>query len=384
MLIVGEFGRLGRRVGRAVGEQAVEQEDLEQAHGVGTDADRAGRIEIDQACLDVGHAARAERVQRAFTGLDRLLGTDRAVELVFDLQQRGAELAIFVADFDADLFVRRVGLGECAVQRVRVTLQVVIAHGEVRLCGALVAEWSHAQRRAVGQVERAVGECLQRMPAPGDEARAHRGRSTDENQGQPGVTPEVANQREVGVVAVRIGRAAACVGFLQRGPGGLGHREVVMDARDGLHVAAVPVGEPAPVDRLRGADVRVTVAPEWNVLLGGQAAGHARAPQAFVADRARNELVDLGQLLEAGLDAGMHAGDQFELRFAEIGRDVRMGERRAERGRVRRGGKPAVRLHAQAFLFESAPNAAQDLGRQRAEAFFEGHAVSSIWNRSEG
>ena len=82
---------------------------------------------------------------------------------------------------------------------------------------------------------------------------------------------------------------------------------------------------------------------------------------------------------ETGFDAGMHAGDQLELRLAEVRGDVRMRQRRAECGRVGRERELAIRTHAQAFLFQPAPDAAEDLRRQRAEALFEGHALSLSW-----
>ena len=78
-----------------------------------------------------------------------------------------------------------------------------------------------------------------------------------------------------------------------------------------------------------------------------------------------DELVDLGQLAQAAVDAGVHAGDQLELRLAEIGRDVLVRERRAEPRRVRRFGKRAVRPDAQAFLLDAAPDACERLGRER-------------------
>ncbi len=77
--------------------------------------------------------------------------------------------------------------------------------------------------------------------------------------------------------------------------------------------------------------------------------------------------MNAGQFLKAGLDAGMHAGDEFELRFAEIGRDAGMGQSRTQRGRVRQRGQLAVRKYPQAFLFDAAPDGAQIGGRERAQ-----------------
>ena len=100
---------------------------------------------------------------------------------------------------------------------------------------------------------------------------------------------------------------------------------------------------------------------------GGQAARHARAPEQLVADRAIDHLVDLRQLRETAVRTGVHAGDELELRLAEVGGDMRMGERRAEARRVRRRGERAVGAHAQALLFDAATKARQRRRRQGVE-----------------
>src|SRR5467141_4267655 len=89
LLVAPYCGDLLRRVGRAVCEQAVQQEQVEEAAGRRPDADRAERIEVHQAHFDVLDAAAAQGVQRALPGVDAALGADAAVELVFDLQQAG-------------------------------------------------------------------------------------------------------------------------------------------------------------------------------------------------------------------------------------------------------------------------------------------------------
>ncbi len=67
----------------------------------------------------------------------------------------------------------------------------------------------------------------------------------------------------------------------------------------------------------------------------------------------------------------MHAGDELELRFAEIGGDVRVGKGRTQRRGVRRGRELAVRPHAKAFLFNAPVQAAQRLGRQRIQSLLK-------------
>src|SRR5439155_1292792 len=78
--------------------------------------------------------------------------------------------------------------------------------------------------------ERAGRELFQRVLAALDEARAHRGRGTEEGEQQPGVPPEIADEREV---------ALARAGEARERPGGIGEREVVVQAGDHLHAPAV-------------------------------------------------------------------------------------------------------------------------------------------------
>src|SRR5918994_1685445 len=73
-LVARDGKELLRRVGRAVLEQAVQQQDVEEAHGLRRDADRHERVEVHQPHLDVLDAALAQGVQRALAGLDAPLG----------------------------------------------------------------------------------------------------------------------------------------------------------------------------------------------------------------------------------------------------------------------------------------------------------------------
>src|SRR5262245_8851472 len=74
--------------------------------------------------------------------------------------------------------------------------------------------------------------------------------------------------------------------------------------------------------------------------------------------------MDALQLLQAGLGARVHAGDQLQLRLAEVGGDVRVGERRAELARVRRQRERARRRRAQALLLDAAAQPEQRLARK--------------------
>jgi hypothetical protein len=191
------------------------------------------------------------------------------------------------------------------------------------------------------------------MRPAGDETRTHGRRRTEQVEQDERVTAEVADQREV----VAAGQTR--------------HRPVVMDARNRLHAPPVAVAQAHAIDALRAPDVRAAVACDRDRLVGRQAAGHAGDPEHLVADRAIDELVDLRQLGQARFDAGVHAGDELELRFAEIGGDVRMGQRRPQTCRVRRQGQRAVGLRTQAFLLDAAPHAGQALGRQCLQALLD-------------
>jgi hypothetical protein len=96
-------------------------------------------------------------------------------------------------------------------------------------------------------------------------------------------------------------------------------------------------------------------------------ARHAADPQQLVAQRPVHELVDVRELFQALLHAGMHARDQFQLRFAVVGGDVGMREGRAERRRVRGQREGAGGGGAQALLLDAAPDALQPRGRERAQ-----------------
>src|SRR5690242_3528715 len=109
MLVACERSDFLRRVRRAVAEQAVQQEDVEKPDHGSSDAYGFERIEIHATHLDVLDAPLPQRVQRSLPRADDALGPDRAVELVFDLQQAGRELHILAArTYDAQRFVGRI------------------------------------------------------------------------------------------------------------------------------------------------------------------------------------------------------------------------------------------------------------------------------------
>jgi hypothetical protein len=78
--------------------------------------------------------------------------------------------------------------------------------------------------------------------------------------------------------------------------------------------------------------------------------------------------MDRGELPHARGRIGVHAGDELKLRFAEVRRDVRVGERGSERGRMRRLGESTVGQHAQALFLDPAPQPLQYVWRERGQA----------------
>src|SRR5262249_33910750 len=151
---------------------------------------------------------------------------------------------------------------------------------------------------------------------------------------------------------------------------------------DGLHARAVAMRKTDAVHGLEASAVRAAVLADRDPVVRGEAARHACGPQDLVADAAVDELMDLGQLVAAGLGARVHAGDELDLRLAEIGGDVWMGERRAERRRVRRHRERAARRRSQTLLLDAAAQVRERLGGERAQAFAElGHA--GVTPRSE-
>src|SRR5712671_5729180 len=86
---------------------------------------------------------------------------------------------------------------------------------------------------------------------------------------------------------------------------------------------------------------------------------------------AEDELMDPRQLFQAAVHVGVHAGDQLELALAEIGGDVRVGERRAERRRMRRDRERAVGPNAEAFLLDAATDLRERFVRERLQPVLE-------------
>ena len=351
LLVADDRRELLRRVGRAVAEQAVQQEHVEEAHRACGDADRLERIQVHQPDLDVLDATTAQGMQRTLARTDHALGPDCAVELVLDLQHAGRELPVVLAVADPDGLVRRIGFRQRLLQRCCVAVQAVIAHRKRGLRVALISQPSHPQRCRVRKIERVVAQSPQHVRAAGGKARAYCRRRAEEIKQQPRMAAEIADEREVFVVGARVGE-----------------REVVVDAGDRLHAPAVAVREARAIDGLGTADVGGPVAADGNRSLRRKLAGHARAPQQLIADRPIDDLVNFRDFRDARIGAGVYAGNELELRLAEVGRDVRVLERRAERCRMRSRRERSVGPHAQALLFDSAPKLVEHVARHRLQA----------------
>ncbi len=148
----------------------------------------------------------------------------------------------------------------------------------------------------------------------------------------------------------------------------LGQREVVVDSGDCLHAPAVAMRKAHPVDALGPAHVGGAVAADRDGVVRRKSAWHTRAPEHLVTDHAIDGLVNFGEVGETSFRAAMHAGNELELRLAEVGGGVRMGERRAEPRRVGRSGQRAVRSHAQTLFLDPAAKAPQHGRWERLQA----------------
>ncbi|MNV76394.1 hypothetical protein D3C71_1697430 [compost metagenome] len=79
----------------------------------------------------------------------------------------------------------------------------------------------------------------------------------------------------------------------------------------------------------------------------------------------------LREVVEAPLHALVHAGDDFDLRFAEVGRDAGVRQGRAQGGGVRRHRQRAVLGHAQALFFNASADVQQPLAADRVDSLLD-------------
>jgi hypothetical protein len=205
----------------------------------------------------------------------------------------------------------------------------------------------------MGHVQRAALQRLQAVVTSRHKAAAHRRRSAKQVEQHKGMAAEVADQRKVLLVVQP------------------GQRPVVVDARDGLHTAAIAVAQAHAVHALGAAHVGRAVHAQRNRLVGGQPAGHRAHPQLLVANGAVHRLVNLRELGQAGIHPGVHASDQLELRFAVIGGDGGVRQRRPQRRRVGRERQATTGLCPQAFFLDAAADAGKACQRQGTQALVQ-------------
>jgi hypothetical protein len=80
-----------------------------------------------------------------------------------------------------------------------------------------------------------------------------------------------------------------------------------MHAGDGLHDAAVTVGQAVAIHRFHAADVRLAELRDGNVRIAVDARGHGRGPEQLIAQVLVHELVQVEQVLQQ-LPAGLEGG----------------------------------------------------------------------------
>ena len=357
-----EFLLLGALDRRAVLEYAQGREGLQEAHLVLVDADRIEDAHVERAHLDVLDARPAQRPGRPLARPGGPLRADEAVVLVLDLQHVGVQLPPLAVDFDPQALVLGARREDQRLEVAGVVLQGIHRDREVRLAAVAVAEVAHAQGRGVRRIE---GVRIERTEAGRhrptlEEAATDRRRCAEQVQDQPAVPPVVAQQREIRFVDECLARAARLAGQLQRRPEALREGVVEVHPRDRLHHPPVAQPQAATIDVLHAADVRTAVLGQRDARVAIERAGHAGGPQQFVINVPVGELVQVQQVLQQLPGLGHRRCDQFEQGLGVVGRDLRIGQRRAERCRVRRRGNAAPRRDPQRFLFDALATAAQD------------------------
>ena len=267
--------------------------------------------------------------QWGFAGSGNTLGANRAVKLVFDLQQAVTQLLVVAVLAPRDVTVIRVGTQDGAAQGLDVVVQAVVTDVEALLGIAPVAQVAHSQGRAVGQVEAAallVEGQQARVVTASQETGANGRRGAEQVDEQPGMALEVADQVEVAGTGVidEVARAARLLPCLL--PESRWHGKVVVNAGNGLHQAAVAMPQPDPVHGFHARHVGTAVTAYRDALVTGHDAGHARGPQHFVLQLLVHKAVNIFQRCHAVFDAGAHRCDELQQRLGVISSDGFVGQ----------------------------------------------------------
>ena len=178
-------------------QRAEQQEGVQETAGVERDADRLERIDVETAHLDVLHAAVAQGLHRTLAGADHALGPDGRVVLVLDLQHIGRQLDPLAVLLRAQFRIRLVRTVDRIHQAGDIAFQAVLVRTQARLGVVLVTQVAHAQAGRVGQVQGVVGQRLEIVFTPAQEAGGQRRRRAEQVHQQPGVAAEVADHRDI-------------------------------------------------------------------------------------------------------------------------------------------------------------------------------------------
>ena len=293
--------------------------------------------------------------------VDGAFGADRGVVLVLDLQDVGIELAIVVAHLHPDLVVGRFrrldGMGESG----DVLVQIVVADGQGRLGIVLVAQVAHAQAGGVG-LEQGVVKSVQLVFATCQEGFAQRRGGTEKIYQQPGVALKIAGQVEIAPGDIVLQRAVFSLQYLIQFPEFFRVGEVVMDAGDGLHLAAIAVAQTFPVDALHAPHVGAAVLGYRHVVIVADHAGHGVDPQHLITDMAVHIAVQLFEKLQRLVQLGAGWSNEFQQGFGIVRGDIGVGQRGAQRRRMWRLCQGAIGGNAQAFFLNAAADAGQGGG----------------------
>src|SRR6187551_1995841 len=119
------------------------------------------------------------------------------------------------------------------------------------------------------------------MCAVVDETSADRRRCAKQINQQPKVTAEIADQTEVARGFKILQRLLVATLGLQGAPKIIGQAEVVVNAGDSLHGAAVAMAEPNAIHRFHLAAIGCAVARNRDFIVAAEDARHARGPEAL-------------------------------------------------------------------------------------------------------
>ena len=134
---------------RTVLEQTVDKKRLGETHRILANPTGIEYVDVQRSDFDVLDAPSVQGCSRALTRAGNALWSHGTVILVFDLQLICIQLPVHTIDFDADIFIRRLGRSGSRGKIVDVTIDVIQADIEKRLGLIVVPEIAHTQGRTV-------------------------------------------------------------------------------------------------------------------------------------------------------------------------------------------------------------------------------------------